>query len=336
MKNTDVEHTDPSYIDAPPTRKDGSKTKYGRHTIQLAETLRHDNISVEQPRPGLTLFLSDCTLPRDIVCPYVVSTAAIFFSCMLSGHNWHLDAGNRKKKAWEVRGPCDGTILFRNCSGETHNRGGVPHRSVTIMLELDMFRDLIQESDQFGFLLKSLDKPDGAHPLDMQPSSPQTQLLASQLLNCRLSGLCRDLFMESKALELTALSLDRLTRKELPNSIPLSKGDIEKLHEAKSILIENMVDPPTIQKLARRVGLNEYKLKKGFREIFGCTVYETLRTQRMYTARTLLLEADMTASTAAATVGYTNLSHFIAAFRSQFGTTPGSLLYQSRRNHHIS
>jgi len=61
-----------------------------------------------------------------------------------------------------------------------------------------------------------------------------------------------------------------------------------------------MVEPPGLKELAQRVGLNELKFKRGFREVFGCTMFEALRAHRMQQARTLLLDSDMTVGMVAA------------------------------------
>jgi len=125
--------------------------------------------------------------------------------------------------------------------------------------------------------------------------------------------------------------LGRLSPAGRPSPVSLSRGDVERLHEARRILFEHIEEPPGINELAQRVGINQMKLKRGFRAVFGCTVFEALRAHRMHHARALLMDSDMTVGLVAATVGYTNMSHFIAAFRTHFGVTPGSLLHQSRR-----
>ena len=84
--------------------------------------------------------------------------------------------------------------------------------------------------------------------------------------------------------------------------------------------------PPSLMMLAKLSGLNDYKLKRGFRQVFGSTVFGYLRTYRMEQARQLLLERKMTVSEVARSVGYSSLSRFSLAFKQQFGVLPGSFL----------
>ncbi|MEH2180207.1 AraC family transcriptional regulator [Nostoc sp.] len=64
--------------------------------------------------------------------------------------------------------------------------------------------------------------------------------------------------------------------------------DAEKLHLAKAILERSLEHPPSLLELAKLVGLNDFKLKQGFRHLFGTTVFGYLRTCRMQQAQQLL------------------------------------------------
>ena len=82
-----------------------------------------------------------------------------------------------------------------------------------------------------------------------------------------------------------------------------------------------MDNPPTLKELAKLVGLNEYQLKVGFKEIYGNTVYGYLLEHKLDHSRALLDKGKFQVNQVAYEVGYTNPSHFIAAFRKKFGVT---------------
>jgi AraC-like DNA-binding protein len=84
-------------------------------------------------------------------------------------------------------------------------------------------------------------------------------------------------------------------------------------------------EPPSLPELARSVGLNEFKLKVGFRTHFGTSVFGYLRAQRMDQARRLLVRGELSVTEVAARVGYSNPSKFAAAFRKHFGRPPSAL-----------
>ena len=102
----------------------------------------------------------------------------------------------------------------------------------------------------------------------------------------------------------------------------IKPDDLERLHHAKEILRNQLSDPPSLNSLARQVGLNEFILKQGFRSVFGTTVFGCLHHYRMEYARELLADGGFNVSEVARQVGFTNRGHFAAAFRKKFGTNP--------------
>jgi AraC-like DNA-binding protein len=102
----------------------------------------------------------------------------------------------------------------------------------------------------------------------------------------------------------------------------LSKQDLANLHSARSILDTQYADAPTIIQLARKVGVNKQKLTRGFKYIFGLTVYDYLLSVRMARARTLLLETELSITQIALEVGYEYAGNFTTAFKRYFGVPP--------------
>ena len=96
------------------------------------------------------------------------------------------------------------------------------------------------------------------------------------------------------------------------------------LLEAKKILSDRYSTPPTTPQLAKMVALNEYKLKTGFRAMYGKSIYEYVRVLRMKNAMHLLEDVDLSISEIAGRVGYVNTSHFAAAFRKEYGLNPSN------------
>jgi AraC-like DNA-binding protein len=81
--------------------------------------------------------------------------------------------------------------------------------------------------------------------------------------------------------------------------------------------------------LARIVGINDCKLKAGFRHVFGTTVFGYLHDCRMERSRQLLEAGEMTVTEAAQAVGFVSRGHFAAAFKRRFGVNPS--VYMARK-----
>lgn len=133
------------------------------------------------------------------------------------------------------------------------------------------------------------------------------------------------LFLEAQILELLALQRQQLDQPVRHNGVALSDADIDRMHEARDLLLREMTDPPTLSELARRVGTNEYKLKRGFKAIFGNSPYAFLLEHKMERARTCLLDTDWTIAEIAYHVGYSDPAHLTHAFRNQYGICPSDL-----------
>lgn len=100
------------------------------------------------------------------------------------------------------------------------------------------------------------------------------------------------------------------------------KEDVEKLHNAAHILTQSYLNPPLIKELALKCGLNEYKLKKGFKQLYGISPMEYVRNVRMSLAKELISNSEKTISEIAFELGYSHSQHFHRAFKKEFGVVP--------------
>jgi AraC-like DNA-binding protein len=154
--------------------------------------------------------------------------------------------------------------------------------------------------------------------------SPTLQQVLLQILRCPYRGLTKRMFLESKALEIAALMLEqeRDFQQGRQSPMALKPDTIERLYQAREILLENLEQPPTLSKLARQAGLNEKALKQGFRQVFGQTVFSYLHEYRMEQARQLLMVGDLRVGEVMQQIGFHDRRYFAGAFRKRFGVTP--------------
>ena len=163
-----------------------------------------------------------------------------------------------------------------------------------------------------------------------QKINPFLQVPFQQIEQHNFSKMPKLIYMESKAKEIVVLVFEKeiLRYKAHDSKIRLSNGDISKMYLVKKIIIENMEKPFTILELSEMVGLNTYKLKAGFKELFGTTVFGYLRDIRMEKARSLLESHKLNINEIANEVGYSNPSHFAAAFKKKYGINPRHFRYE--------
>ncbi|CAM1367471.1 Transcriptional regulator, AraC family [Tenacibaculum sediminilitoris] len=148
-------------------------------------------------------------------------------------------------------------------------------------------------------------------------------LVLQQILTAKNQSSMRDLYIKGKAYELLSLHFDsgENTNEEYCPFL-VDDREVLKIRKAKDIIISRMSEPPSLQDLANEVGLNLKKLKEGFKQIYGDTVYSFLFDYKMDHARKLLESNQYNVNEVGLQVGYSTSSHFIAAFKKKFGTTP--------------
>ena len=150
----------------------------------------------------------------------------------------------------------------------------------------------------------------------------------NQILSCPYSGRVRRTYLRRKALELVDLKLRGLNYLDVL-SYPLVKEDIDSIYQAGKILVRNIDNPPSIETLARQVGLNRLKLNQGFHQVYGTTPFRYLRNCRLALAGHLLSTSELAVEEVAYRVGYTSRTSFTDAFRRQFGLSPKALQLQT-------
>ncbi|RPE13904.1 AraC family transcriptional regulator [Chitinophaga lutea] len=163
----------------------------------------------------------------------------------------------------------------------------------------------------------------------IQPCTKSKAIL-EQMVHHNYEGILKNIFLQSKALELLLFSSDQFIQNDTDERYGCrfltQMEDREKIEKARSILLEQLDAPITIRDLARRVAMNECYLKKGFKAMFGTTIYDYFQKERMEKAKGLLYEKGLSVSEVAIMMGYSCISHFSTAFKKHTGLKPCELL----------
>lgn len=162
--------------------------------------------------------------------------------------------------------------------------------------------------------------------------SDRKRSLLNSLLDFQGYGDSLDnILIHTKVNELLLYSMETLQedQEDIP-ACPLSvEADfVNRLFDAKQILQENLSTPLTIKELSKKVAMNECYLKKGFKDLFGTTIFEFYQKERMSHAKYLLYEKSLTVTEVADLLGYSSISHFSTAFKKFTGLRPCELLFK--------
>jgi len=154
---------------------------------------------------------------------------------------------------------------------------------------------------------------------------PEMRILINEMRNPIYTGKMKKLYLEAKLTEVLLCQVNAFDSMLQGKNSRLKLIDKDSIHSVRSFLENNIDTEMSIIDLSRMVGINQTKLKKGFKELFGTTVFGYLTDLRMEHAKHLLLDEKKYVGEVAALVGYQHPHHFSAAFKRKFGFSPKEL-----------
>jgi AraC-like DNA-binding protein len=164
------------------------------------------------------------------------------------------------------------------------------------------------------------------------PLCGKSRLVLEGVLNHTYSDTLENIYINAQTQMLLLYTLDcMLGEKDIDIvncKFLANEADREKITKAREILIEHIGEPITIKELSRKVAINECYLKKGFKEMFGTTVFDFYQSQRMEHAKYLLYEKGLSVTEVSMLLGYSSISHFSTAFKKHTGLKPCELLFR--------
>jgi AraC-like DNA-binding protein len=181
---------------------------------------------------------------------------------------------------------------------------------ISIVVSIKTFHALFSEEASYISFL-DIENRDKQYYKDA-PLSPGMMIVLNQLENYSVANTIRNLYYKAKAYELLSLYFNKAAGPDVEQCPFLNdEENVLKIRKAKDIIIANMAEPPSLQELSREINLSLKKLKEGFKQIYGDSVFSFLFDY--------VNEVGLR-------VGYSTSSHFIAAFKKKFGTTPKKYL----------
>lgn len=148
--------------------------------------------------------------------------------------------------------------------------------------------------------------------------------LVDQIVSCRYPEPLRGIFVGAKTVEIicdVVSQLHGLRLRAAPRLIT-EHAKLKAIEMAAEIYRRELGDPPTIEQLVRRVGLNRNELTRGFRDVFGVTPHAYAQTLRMERAQDLLRGGELSISEVARRIGYEGYSSFARAYHAHYGRAP--------------
>ena len=279
--------------------------------------------------PGLKLVTANFQPHENLLIGFKVEQPFLSFSFTISGNStFTVSQGQSQREFIHSKSGLSTVYLLPKSHGLVKFSKMQPESLVGIQMDPLLLDSVMEgQSDQAHRDLQAIvDVSKQKHYFEKEEMTPSMHIAARQIISCPYQGFVRRMYLESKVMELISLKLSQMTssEKRIDNLPILRAGDIERIRKAKKILICNMDSPPSLLKLAKSVGLTHTRLSRGFHELYGTTVFDYLRRQRLEEGRLLLEQDNMNIAEVAYAIGFSSPSHFAKEFLKYFGTQPKS------------
>jgi len=204
---------------------------------------------------------------------------------------------------------------------------GVQVKSIKIIFERSHLLDFISNdvfdelmSNYFSELVKNR---------TVEPIDAEYRAMIDELLLEKIEHPLRSVYIANRVMLLLERFVIKFMNKmqSKPEIQKLSDGEITRLMKVEALLVKDYsTPPPTIEKLSKLSAMSPTKLKRDFKSMYGLPIYEYFQKNRMMHAKKLLTGSNISIKEAGMMVGYTNLGHFAAAFRKEFGMLPSEMM----------
>ena len=196
---------------------------------------------------------------------------------------------------------------------------------IGVVISIKKFHSLFsQDADHIHFL-----SPENSTKkyYDNGNINPSMAVVLSQILSSNIHESMKALYLKGKVYELLSLYFNKNEDTDIEQCpFLIDEDNVRKIRLAKEIILKNMSEPPTLQELSEEIGLSLNKLKEGFKQLYGDTVFGYLLNHKMEEARRMLASTNYNVNEVGLRIGYSTSSHFIAAFKKKYGTTPKKYL----------
>jgi len=201
---------------------------------------------------------------------------------------------------------------------------------VSVLIAIKKMHHFFSEEVSYISLLNRDEKHKKYYKEDI--ISPAMSIVLNQLVSYHMSAFTKLLYFRGKAYELLSLYFNNIENDVLDQCPFLTNEEhIAKIKVAKDYLISNIDTPPSLHELSEHVGLNLKKLKAGFKDVYGYSVFQFLFHYKMELARKLLESSKSNVTEVGFKIGYSTSSHFISAFKKKYGITPKKYIMSLKR-----
>lgn len=288
--------------------------------VAIPEHIGSGHVTRSQIRPGMEIMITDVTFKQDMLLTIQECCELFELSYCVSGEincEWN-------GKSSQTLAHTGNVLFLKDVQVYEQKKAGVRNHLLEVRFAPEQLLRYAESQAETQKMESWLSHHRGN--IDAYPNSPAIVQCVTEMLHCPHFGAMKRLYLEGKSLELIALFGESDGYGSMDGRMQLHRSDLSKLHHAHALVQMHFEQPLSIRELSKQIGMNEVKLKKGFRQLFGMTIFELVRKKRMEKALWYLEVAHLNVGEAAVSVGYSNASNFTTNFRKHYGCNPSDYM----------
>ncbi len=274
-------------------------------------------------REGLILRIFDIQIRED--CRSDCKYQGEYFNLFFTLKDQHLSIGENVDELLHVEYTCAISYHTNNEMFEDFSRKGTRYNAISILIKKNLLKAEFFNSayEYMPSVLRPLFTKETSKLRHSLPISPDINQALHMLMGSNYTGMLRDRFIEAKVMELICLVIKSLKQQNQEVSLrKIETRQTEMLEQARTWLVEDLSSPPSIDELARKVGLGKAALLDMFKQVYGVTLRHYLLQIRMNKAKILLEDNNLHVNQIAWQLGYGYACNFATAFKGYYGLTP--------------
>ena len=214
-------------------------------------------------------------------------------------------------------------MAFNPSLPEIHQFNAQCTKPLYLEIKADYFASLLPADDHFTGTIR--EKILRREFFGMKSAiMPAAYKIAAAICDCPMEGALGNLMIEGSLHQFIAMQLAPFAQPAL-KSDGTTHRDKDILYGVRDHLHRTFRENHSLLDLSKHFGINQNKLKKSFKEMFGVPVIEYLYNLKMEHAKNMLYDQEMCVGEVAGIVGYKNANHFATAFKRKFGVNPSKV-----------
>lgn len=200
---------------------------------------------------------------------------------------------------------------------------------ISLIVKKDFLSKNLPVNKKSEYVLNALEKNSCQELLKSESTNFLVNKILNQLYHFDMyEGNFGDIFLQSKVLELLYYEFFELFNEKTVSKnsvVKFDEKDIQALHKAKELIL-SLEEDFTITTLSKKVALNEFKLKTGFKKYFNTSPGNLIIEQKMLKAKQLLGTGDYNINEVSNILGYKYQQSFTTTFTKYFGVNPKDVI----------